>query len=92
MRIVALARKHRRHALAPLRLHHIENAQLVVDQYIMRRRIEPFDVGKLVLLVNVDRHPVMERLPEARALDLARLEPGVSVRQDHGQTPIAGHV
>jgi hypothetical protein len=36
----------------------------------MLRRIEPFDVGKLVLLVNVDQHPAIERLPEARALDL----------------------
>src|SRR3974390_2223252 len=54
----------------------------------MPRRIEPFDVGKLVLLMNVDQHPVVERFPEARALYLARLEHGVSVRQDHGQTPL----
>ena len=57
--------------------------KLVVDQDVMRRGIETFDVAKLLLLVDIDQDVVVERAPEAGPFHLARLEHGVAVRKDH---------
>src|SRR5436190_1788730 len=43
------------------------------------------------LLVHIDQHPALDGIPDARALDLTRLEYHVAVGQNHGQ-PQCGEV
>ena len=61
--IVALLGKDRRHAIAPRELDRGENAALVVDERVMGGWIAPRDVFELFLLMDVDQHVVVERLP-----------------------------
>ena len=60
-----------------------KDAQFVVNEDIPLRRIEPFDVVQLLLLVNVDQDIAVESFPNARALNLAGLKDRVAIRQDH---------
>ena len=87
--VVALPRKDCRNPIAPFRLHRRENPQLVVNEDVVRRGIEPLDVVELLLLVDEDQDPVLERAPNARPFDLARLKDSVAVRQDDRAAPLA---
>ena len=44
VRILALAREHRRHALSPDLLDRVQDAQLVVDENVVLGRVAPLDV------------------------------------------------
>src|SRR5271166_1068821 len=88
-RVMSLPRKDGRHLVAPDGLHRGQNAQLVVDQHVATGGIEPLDRVKLLLLVNEDENLAVERAPQTRSLDLARLEDGVAVGQDHDAAPLA---
>ena len=63
MRVVALPREDRRHAVAPDLLHRGEDPHLVVDEHVALRRIAPLDVLELLLLVDVDEHVAAGRRP-----------------------------
>ncbi|MBN8904693.1 MAG: HAD-IC family P-type ATPase, partial [Rhodospirillales bacterium] len=65
----------------------VQDAQLVVHQHIMPRGVQAFHVVEFLFLVDVDQHVVMENVPQAGAVHLARLEHGVAVGQDHGAAP-----
>ena len=88
--VVALLRKDGRDAVAPGGLDRGQDTRLVVDQRVMGGGIAARDVLKLFLLVDVDQHMAVERLPQAGAQDLARLKDGVAVRENDGQSPFAG--
>src|SRR5207244_758477 len=53
------------------------------DHYIPARRVAPLHRVERALLVHIDQHAPLYRIPDARALDLARLEYYVAVGQDH---------
>src|SRR6185437_11275790 len=89
-RVVALTGEYRRHPLTPRLLHRIQDTQLVVDQHVVLGWEEALDVVQFLLFVDIDQHAVLERLPQTGALDLARLEHGVPVRQNHRRPPLAG--
>src|SRR5262249_15025105 len=48
------------------------------------------DVIELLLLVDVDEHAAFDDLAETRALDLARLEDDVAIREDDGRAEAGG--
>src|SRR5689334_19976129 len=60
--VVALARKDGRQARAPVTLHRREDADLVVDQHVVRRGEAVLDVVELLFLVDVDQHPAVDRV------------------------------
>ena len=66
-----------------------QNSRHVVDQDVMAGRIALLDVIELLLFVDVDQHAALDRLKDAGALDLARLEDDVAVGQDDSPTPAA---
>ena len=80
--------KYSGNSFAPDFLHRGENTQLVVDQDIVIRGIEAFDVIELLLFVDVDKDTAVERLPEAASLHLARLEHGIAVRENNRSSPL----
>ena len=86
-RVVPLARKDRRQALLPDLLEGGQDADLVVHEDVVPGRVLPLDVLDLTLLVDVDQHAPLDRLEQAGALDLARLEHDVAVGQDHRRPP-----
>jgi hypothetical protein len=52
------------------------------------RGIETFDVIKFLLFVDLDKDTVIERLPETRSFNLARLEHGITVRENSRYSPL----
>ena len=64
-RVVALARKDRRHAVAPDLLHRGEDPHLVVHEHVALGGVAPLDVLELLLLVDVHEHVALEGVPEA---------------------------
>jgi len=87
VRVVSLAWKHRRHAVAPDLLYHREDAQLVIYHDIVPGRIARRDRIEHLFFMDVDQHPAFHRRPEPGALDLARLEHHVAIRQNDRQSP-----
>jgi hypothetical protein len=85
--VVPLAREDRGHAGAPGLLHRGQDAQLVVDQHVVARRVALLDVVQLPLLVDVDEHAALDGVQQPGALDLARLEDHVAVGDDDGESP-----
>jgi hypothetical protein len=83
VRVMALAREHGGHAVAPGGLERAQDARLVVDDRVVARREQAPDVVEHRLLVDVDQHAAVDRVPQPRALDLAWLEDDVAVGQDH---------
>jgi hypothetical protein len=73
---VPLLGKHGRNPFAPDFLHFGQDAQFVVDQYIMIGRVKTLNILKLLLLVDADEDPVVKRAPEAGSFHFARLEYG----------------
>ena len=90
-RVVTLLDEHGRHPLAPLLLDGVEDAELVVDEDVVVGRVPALDVAEHALLVDVDQDAAAERVPQARAADLAGLEDRVAVGQHDGR-PRAGGV
>src|SRR3546814_596624 len=74
VRVVPLAHEDGGQAVAQHALHGGQQLRLVVDHHVVARGIAPLDRVEHVLLVQVDQHPAPHRLPQARALHLARLE------------------
>ncbi len=85
---MTLLGKHGRNALAPDFLHCRQDAQFVVDQYIVIGRVETPNIFKLLLLVDVDEDTVVECVPEAGSFHLARLEHGIAVGEDDDGPPL----
>jgi hypothetical protein len=84
---MALAHEHRRHARAERTLDGGKKLRLVVDDRVMRRGILALQLVERAFLVHADKHAAVERLPQARADDLARLEHDVAVGEhDGGET------
>lgn len=63
-----------------------QNSRLVVDQDVMAGRIALLDVAEFLLFVDVDQYAALDRLKDAGALDLARLEDDVAIGQDDSPT------
>src|SRR6516162_4098247 len=80
---MALAGEHRGEPLTPDLLHRREDAQLVIDHHVVPGWVTLLDRGEHPLLVQVDEHPPLHRIPQSRALYLARLEYDVAIGQDH---------
>src|SRR5882762_800003 len=77
-----LARKHGGQAPAPQLLHGGEDAQLVIDHDVVIGRKAPLDGIQHLLLVQVNEDSAVYRVPQARALHLARLENHIAVGED----------
>ena len=80
---MSLAREHGRQAITQDRFHCRQQPHLVVDHDVMARRMLTLNRFKHLLLVNVDQHAATDRIPQARTLNLARLEYHVTVGEDH---------
>jgi Integrase core domain len=90
LRILALARKYRRHALSPDLLDGVKDAQLVVHQNVVLGREAPLDVVQDLLLVDVDQqHVSVGDSGQPSMFDLAWLKDDIAVRQDHGRAKAA---
>ena len=87
-RVVALPWEHRGDALTPHLLHRVEDAQLIIDHDIPLCRIKTLNLGKFLLLMDIDEHAVFESRPEPGALDLPRLEHRIAIREDNRGTPL----
>src|SRR5215469_2930931 len=87
--IVTLPRENRGQGRAPRTLHRREYAQLVVHHDVTRGRMAPHYRFEHPLLVQIDEHPPLDRIPQAGAAHLARLEHHVSVGQDDGRAEAA---
>src|SRR5271166_3510888 len=77
--ILALPGQYGGYAVPPDLFDRGQNSRLVVDQDVMGGRITLLDVGEFLLLVDVYQHVPFDRVEDARALDLARLEYDVAV-------------
>src|SRR5215467_16328325 len=86
---MALAYEDRRQAFAPGALHGGEDTQLVIDHDVVCGRKTPLDVGQHLLLVQVDQYTPLDRVPQARALHLARLKNHVTVGDNDRRTKTA---
>src|SRR5512140_783157 len=88
-RVMPLAREDGREPLPQDLLHRRQDAELVVDHDVMAGRVALLDVVEHLLLVDVDEDPALDRVPQSRSLDLARLEDHVAVGQDDRGPPLA---
>jgi hypothetical protein len=82
---VTLTYEHRRHFPAKRAFHRRQQLRLVVDHHVVLRRVSSLHRIERALFVHIDQHPALHRVPDARALDLARLEDHVAVGENHGQ-------
>lgn len=82
VRVLPLPHEHGRHPLAPERFHRRQDAQLVIHHYVVARRVALLDVVQHLLLVNIDQHSTVDRVPQSGALDFARLENHIAIGQD----------
>src|ERR1700691_183275 len=80
---MALAHEYRRELGSQRGLHRRQQIRLIVDHDVMRGRVAALHMIEHALLVHVDHHAALDRIPDAGALDLARLEYHVAVREDH---------
>jgi hypothetical protein len=55
----------------PQTFHLCQDAELVVDHYVVLGRIPLFDVIKHILFMNIDKHLTIDRYSQSRVLDLA---------------------
>ena len=67
-----------------------ENAQLVIHNYIMSRRIPGFHIGQLAFLMNVNQHVSINRFIKSGAVHFAGLEDDVAVSKKNGCPPLLG--
>src|SRR6516162_7072731 len=80
---MALAGEHRGEPLTPDLLHRREDAQLVIDHHVVPGRVTLLDRGEHLLLVQVDEHSPLDRIPQSRPLYLARLKYDIAIGQDY---------
>ena len=85
--IMALPGKNGREPLAPCLFHGRQDTQLVVHHDILICRIPLFHIRELELFMNIDEDVVVNGLHQSRALDLARLEDHVTVRENDNGSP-----
>ena len=64
----------------------VEDAQLIIDHYIPLPDKDA-DLGKFLLLMNIDEHAAFESRPEPGALNLPRLEDRIAIREDEHASP-----
>ena len=89
MGVMSLAHENGRHPHSPDLLDGCEDAELVVNNDIMRRRIPCFYVGQLMLFVHVNQRAPVNRFVKPGALHFAGLEYDVAVGQKNSECPIA---
>src|SRR5262245_10014424 len=81
--IVTLPDIHGRHSAAPCLLEGIQYPRLIIDQYIMIRRVALFDIRQVLLLVHIDQDASVHCPPQAGSLDFSWLEHHVAVGENH---------
>jgi len=86
---MALAWKNGRDVGAPEFLDLGQNAQLVVDQHVMIRRVPSFHVVEFAFFMNIDKHLSVHGLEQSRLLDLPWLKDDIAVRKELLAVPIA---
>src|SRR5450755_320224 len=86
---MSLAGKYCRQPVAQNAFHYLQNAQLVVHHDVMFSWVVLRDGIEHLLLVNIDQHPALDRVPETRTLHLAWLEHHVAIGQDDRLTELA---
>ena len=84
VRVVPLPHEHGGQASVPGLLHRRQDPELVVDHDVAPCRIPAFDVVQHLFLVDVDQHLALDRRPQPRPLDLARLKDDVAVGEERG--------
>jgi hypothetical protein len=87
-RVVALPWEDSGDPLTPHLLDSIEDAQLIVDHYILLCRIKTLNLGEFFFLMDIDEHAVFEGRPESGAHNFSRLEHRIAVREDNRRTPL----
>jgi len=87
VRIVALPWEHRGDALTPHLLHCVEDAQFIIDHYIPLCRIKTLNLGKFLLLMDIDEHAVFK---SAQSPERSTLRAGIRRRhrEDDRGTPL----
>jgi len=73
--------KDRGHAIVPLFLHGSEYSDLIVNEEIMFGRVTSFNIGQLVLFMNINEYVLFDGFAKAGTLDLSRLKYGIAVRK-----------
>ena len=76
---MTLTREHGGDTIPPDLLDGIQDPQFVVNQHILFRRKPALDIIQLLLLVDVDQHPVIDFAPQSGTLHLAGLENRVAI-------------
>src|ERR1700723_299596 len=82
--VVTLAHKDCGEFTPKRRFHRRQQVRLVVDHDIAIGRVALLHMVEYTLLVQINHDPALHRIPYSRALNLARLEHDVAVRQHHG--------
>ena len=80
-RVVPLTHENGRQLRTERRLHRRQKIGLVVDHNIVLGRIAPLHMIEHFFLVHIDHDAALDGIPNARALDLARLKHDVAVGQ-----------
>src|SRR5207247_10713655 len=62
-----------------------QGAELGAREDVVSRRMTALDVVELLLLVDVDEQPALDRLEEARSIHLEGREDDVAVGEDDGR-------
>src|ERR1019366_7361115 len=86
--VVSLPHENSRHPRAPDLLDGGQDAELVVHNDIMSRRIPLFHIGQLVLLVDVNQRVPLDRFIKPGAVHLTRLEDDVAVSEKDSCSPM----
>src|SRR6476646_9198555 len=85
---MALSGENGGYFVAPDFFHFGQNANLVIDKNVMISREATFHVIQFFFLVNIDQHIAIDRLINAGALNLARLENDIAVRKNCRWAPL----
>src|SRR5205809_8068409 len=88
MGIVALLWKYSSHPFSPDFLDCGEDAQVVINQYIVICWKAVFHIIEFPFLMDVDKHVSTDRFGDAGACDLARLKYDIAIRQYHRLAPL----
>ena len=84
--IGSLPHEHGRDAVAPEALNRHQDTQLVVDNSVVFGWKTPLDVIEGLFLMDIDKYAPVDRVGQARSLDLVRLKNDVSIGQDNGRS------
>ena len=86
--VMTLTHKDGRDPVSHHALHCREQLRLVVNHHVVVRWEIPLYYVKHAFLVQVDAYPAIDSIPQTRALDLARLEYNVPVRQNDRRSQV----